>query len=90
MRTFKDYNDFHMKSNVMLLSDCFLSSRQTMYGLDCLRFSSLHFTLPSMTLLEIESSIRGGLYYVAHCFAKVNNPSLPDFDPELPKPTYII
>jgi len=43
-----------------------------------------------MTLLEIESSIRGGLYYVAHCFAKVNNPSLPDFDPELPKPTYII
>ena len=103
MRTFKDYHDFYMKSDVMLLSDCFESFRQTMisaHGLDCLHFP----TLPSMTLqialkmtqieldlitepdqhLLLESSIRGGMSYVAHRYAKANNPSLPDFDPKLP------
>jgi len=103
MQTFKDYHDFYMKSDVMLLSDCFESFRQCMittHGLDCLYFP----TLPSMTLqialkmtqieldlitdpdqyLLLENSIRGGLSYVAHRYAKANNPSLPDFDPERP------
>jgi len=103
MRTFKDYHDFYMKSDVMLLSDCFESFRQTMisaHGLDCFHFP----TLPSMTLqialkmtqieldlitdpdqhLLLESSIRRGVSYVAHRYAKANNPSLPDFDPQLP------
>ena len=34
--------------------------------------------------LLLESSIRGGMSYVAHRYAKANNPSLPDFDPQLP------
>ena len=103
MKTSKDYHDHYMKSDVLLLSDCFENFRQTMisaHGLDCMYFPSL----PSLALqialkmtraeldlitdanqyLLLESSIRGGLSYVAHRHAKANNPSLPDFDPELP------
>jgi len=103
MKSFKDYHDHYMKSDVLLLSDCFQNFRQTMistHGLDCLYFPSL----PSMALqvalkmteveldliteadqyLLLESNIRGGLSYVAERYAKANDPSLPDFDPERP------
>jgi len=40
-------------------------------------------TDPDQHLL-LESSIRGGVSYVAHRYAKANNPSFPDFDPQLP------
>jgi len=48
MSTFKEYHDFYMTSDVLLLSDCFEAFRQSMleaHGLDCLYFP----TLPSMT-----------------------------------------
>ena len=48
MSTFKEYHDFYMTSDVLLVSDCFEAFRQSVleaHGLDCLYFP----TLPSMT-----------------------------------------
>jgi len=44
MTTFKEYHDFYVTKDVLLLTDCFQASRQAMlraHGLDCLHFPSL-------------------------------------------------
>jgi len=90
MRTFKDYHDFYMKSDVMLLSDCFESFRQTMisaHGLDCLHFP----TLPSMTLqialkitqIELDLITDTDQHLLLESSIR-GGVSLPDFEPQLP------
>ena len=70
------------------------------HGLDCLYFPSLPSMALQVALkmtgveldlitdadlyLLLESNIRGGLSYVVERYAKANDPSLPDFDPERP------
>ena len=44
MTTFKEYHDFYVTTDVLLLADCFEAFRQAMlraHGLDCLHFPSL-------------------------------------------------
>jgi len=62
MTTFKDYHDFYMKSDVLLLGDCFEAFRQCMleaHGFDCLYFP----TLPNMTfrIVFYDDGRRAGL-----------------------------
>jgi len=44
MTTFKEYHDFYVTTDVLLLADCFEAFRQARmrsHGLDCLHFPSL-------------------------------------------------
>jgi len=55
MMTFKEYHDFYVTTDVLLLADCFEAFRQAMlraYGLDCLHFPSL-FSLSFQMALKM-------------------------------------
>jgi len=61
MTTFKEYHDFYVKTDVLLLADCFEAFRQAMlraHGLDCLHFPffpSLSFQMTlKMTQVELD------------------------------------
>ena len=61
MTTFKEYHDFYVTTDVLLLADCFEAFRQAMlraHGLDCLHFPSLpslSFQMaPKMTRVELD------------------------------------
>ncbi|CAG8852912.1 8146_t:CDS:2, partial [Gigaspora margarita] len=90
MKIFRDYHDFYLNLDVLLLADC-------KFGLDIAHYVSLPsfaedalykttgqeielFTDDNMYLF-CEKGIRGGITMVSNRQVKANNPQCPDFNP---------
>ena len=91
MKTMKNYLDFYLKCDVLLLADVFEKFRNN--SIKNYRFCpSPYLSAPAFLKLELtsdldmyiffEKGMRGGVSYISNRYSKVNNKYLKSYDPK--------